>query len=368
MDAGVAAVGRARTTRAGRARSENPANAGLRVELRVRRGRRCPSRDRPCTGSACRACRRRRVVTQTASTVPCSSQRTSQSVIGPSARTWSSAPPSGQAPRTSRPLIGDPGHAVVGQPDRAVPPGRRLAARADRRAPHRAVAGRRCVPSARSRIERPRLAVDDAADQESPAEPAGEQRGVVVGDGLGARVADAPDVDVGAGGAVGGPGREREPRAVGRVGGAGADDARRRGRSRSRRPGPGVTSTLGAGSVASRSAARSRRSSGSRSRRLSWARAWRTRLVGRRRVAGGRLAGRRGDPAASLGRSSRRRIAGAARRDVVAGAGGGRRRSGRRAAVAAAVPRSAVGVAASDGRGVAGAVGRRVACCLSGRT
>ena len=47
---------------------------------------------------------------------------------------------------------------------------------------------------------------------------------VVAGDRLGAPVPDAPDVDVGAGGAVGGPGGEREARPVRRVAGGGADD------------------------------------------------------------------------------------------------------------------------------------------------
>ena len=120
--------------------------------------------------------------------------------------------------------IGDPGLAVVGEPDRAVPPGGRLPARPDGRTPHRAVAGGTLRVVGEVEDGRPGLAVDDAADQQPPADPAGQLRGVVAGDRLGAPVPDPPDVDVGAGGAVGGPGREREARPVRRVAGGGADD------------------------------------------------------------------------------------------------------------------------------------------------
>ena len=96
----------------------------------------------------------------------------------------------------------------------AVPPRGGLAAGADGRAPHRAVVDEALAVVREVQDRRPGRAVDDAADEQATAEPAGQLRPVVGGHGVGLAVADVPHVDVGAVRAVGRTGGERELRPV----------------------------------------------------------------------------------------------------------------------------------------------------------
>ena len=92
------------------------------------------------------------------------------------------------------------------------------------RAPHRPVVRGLRAAVGRATATVRALVVDDAADQESPAEPAREDGRVVVGDRARPIVADLPHVHVGARVAVRRPGREREAACRRRVRGGGADD------------------------------------------------------------------------------------------------------------------------------------------------
>ncbi len=102
--------------------------------------------------------------------------------------------------------------------DRAVPPRGHLAIGADRRPPHRPVAddGARCRRPGRGSRCVGSPSTTRLTSSRSPIQPANWASCSAV-TALRLAVADAPDVDVGAVGAVRGPGREGEAGAVGRV-------------------------------------------------------------------------------------------------------------------------------------------------------